>query len=69
MTTTIDTNARDLRAGDMILFRSTFRTVLADPKLDLTDDGEAFVNLPLEALPGQPLNAWLLADQAVPVVR
>lgn len=67
-TNTTDTPAIDLKAGDMIIYRSRFRTVL-NVALDTDDDGTDYVYVVLEAMTGQPLNAWLSPDDMLPVLR
>lgn len=61
--------ARELRANDLLVFRSRFRTVRADAVVDMTDDGEAFVVVPLEHMTGQPDEAFFAADEPVAILR
>lgn len=67
-TNTASIPAVALAAGDTILFRSRFRVVL-NTAIDTDDDGDDFVYVVLEALTGQPMNAYFEPDELVAVVR
>jgi hypothetical protein len=68
-TNTASVPARDIKAGDTMIFRSRIRTVLS-VTLDIDEnDGEAFIFIVLEAMQGQPLNAYLPPDELVAIVR
>lgn len=68
MTTTRTVKARDILAGDTLIYRSRLRTVL-NTALDLDDDDTVWVYVVLEAELDQPHNAWLLADEDAAILR
>lgn len=65
--TTNEIPARDLVAPATIRHRGIIRVVIGT-KIDLDNDGTAFVFAALEAYPGQPLTAYFDADELVTVI-